>query len=875
MKPDYKKQLLVNLTDRLKELGFYNDTKYKNRLKDELRDIFAKNEIEFFLTTQKQCLENKVYYPNDNNSLVPYLLKICLDFNIDQPPKYDYGEYPDIDIDYIDGVREYLKEDYAKKVFGEKYVCNIANYNTYGIRSALKDMARLHSLPHEEVDAVTKNIKDKDDDGKTLTWDQTVEIFDEFRSYCEKNPEVADAARRLVGRIRNYGQHASGLVVSRVPIAEHIPLIRGKEGSVAAAWPEGLHGTDLSTVGFIKFDFLGLDGNQKIATACKLACQEKEEIEKHFKEQNQVLKTSIKVLNSIGNMTVCALPGEDQPSWSDTSYLNDPKCIEMANRGDLRMVFQFDGSPGIRNMAKEGGVDNFDDLVAYTSLFRPGTMKLGAHEQYIKRKRGKEEWTVHPALAEGPANLKTTYGVIAYQEQLMRILHTVGKIPLGDCEAVRKAVSKKKIEKFQKYKEMFITNGQETLGETVEELEKLWALVEAFSGYGFNLSHGVGYTYISSRMLWLKCHLPKQFFASMLTHTKASGSKDYEKLKEYKREAERNKVKIESLNINKSKNDFIIDNDKVYWGFCKIKGIGEDAAKRIEELQPFGGIEDFLERFGTGDKVIHPLIALGCFKEEGDPITLNTFYEVYKDYVKKESDRVKRFNKNKTKIEEDIRKLEEQLQHFLSQSKDQREIEMCEAGMRAEEDTTEEFINYELKKLRDKLTKTIANKDKRDDFAEKPTLKNFNRNFIAKGNFVDIINDLSGVKAEEAFYGFVWHHPIEKLKNYAGNTIDQFLDEGLKDGKIEVLIKEVKKTQGPKVTYYGIQIEDASYKKKKLIVWENDYERFKDELVEGKFVCIHVDAPKLPYPTFGLHQFPGGKWKMPKKESDYRVVAIE
>lgn len=450
------------------------DKKHGERFESEWNEITRINEDKYFI----ELVESKTKFAvNENNLIIPYLLGIVDNFDITKDVKYNYGDMPDVDIDYPASVRDYLKGDFAKEQFGSEYICNIASYSTYGMKSALKDMARIFGLPHKDVDIVTKILKDKDDDGKTLTWDQAIEVFDELKDYCKANPEVADAAKRLVGRIRGYGQHASGLVVSSVPIHEHIPLIRGKEGSVSSAWTEGLSGQDLSTVGFIKFDFLSLDANQKISTACKLSCEDEK-----FRKEAKLAENSIS--SCIGEDTVCALPG--QPSWSDTSYLNDPKCMEMANRGDLRLIFQFDGSPGIRNMASKGGVDRFEDLVAYASLFRPGPMKLGAHEQYIKRKRGIEEWSVHPLLADGPGNLNFTYNVIVYQEQIGRILNTVGKIPLDNCEEVRKAISKKKVEKFQKYKDMFITNGQKTLGQSKEEVEHLFKLVEAFSSYGFN-----------------------------------------------------------------------------------------------------------------------------------------------------------------------------------------------------------------------------------------------------------------------------------------------------------------------------------------------------------------------------------------------------
>jgi DNA polymerase III alpha subunit len=810
---------------KLDSLSCSSDT-YKKRFESEWKEISAKGDVDYFLSVQ-----DSKYTDNEHNLLTPYLMGIVPDFDINKPSAYDQiFDPPDVDVDYIDGVREYLKEDYAKELFGEEYVCNIANYNTFGMKSALKACARVFGLDYEEAEAVTKHLKDKDEDGKALTWEQAMELYDELKDYCELHPEVSDAAKRIMNRNQSLGQHASGLIVSSVRIRDYVPLIRGKEGSPASSWIEGLHGTDLSTVGFVKFDFLGLDGNSKIATTIKMGC-----VDKKIKKTNELIN------DMIGDMTVCALP--DQPSWSDTSYLNDKKALAMADKGDLRMIFQFDGSPGIRRLAREGGVTSFDDLVAYTALYRPGPMKLKYHERYVGRKRNLESWSVHPLLAEGDANLSFTYDVLCYQEQIARMLHDIGKVPWADCEVVRKAISKKKVEKFLKYKEAFVIGGQETLQQPKEYLEHLWDQIEAFAGYGFNLSHAVGYTYISSRMLWLKAHLPKRFFASMFTHTKASGPKDYNKLKEYKREAEKNGVKMAAVDVNKSKRNFIVnmEDDTIYYGFEKIKGIGEEAAKKIEELQPYKNFEDFLQRFGTDAKTVQALISLGCWKKEASAITLYKFYEHYKKFIKSEADRIKRYEKTKGLIEQEI--------------------------LEASDQDKPKFI--------DKLSKCIANKEKKDMFAETPTLSNFDPDSIKikiKEDYMEVIKDQTGETAEIEYYGYVWQHPIEKIPGYQGQTFDDFIDSEEKTGEVEALVTSVKKARGKQVDYYSIQLEDASGRKRKMTVWNDEYERFKDALREHNVVRLTVDAPKPPYPTFQLQQF--RTWRRLPAIQDHRVILL-
>lgn len=440
----------------LTKFGWSADKRYVKRLRWELSEIEAKNKAEYFLN----FYDKKIRYPvNQNNLLICKLLGVCQDFSIEQQPNCKYGEYPDIDSDFTSEVRDYLKNEWAIKEFGEAYVCNISTYGTYKLKAAFLDMARVLDKNHDEIQAITKNIPDKDDDNKPITWDTAMKLYPELKKYCEVNPDVAEAAKRLVNRNKSFGIHAGGLIIANQPLSDLVPLVKRGDDPQAAAWPEGLSGQDLGPIGLVKFDLLVIDGLLQIAYACRLAKQ------RH------------------GLAGICAKPG--QGDWTDLeAWRNDPASLATADKGDLTCVFQFD-SPGIQKLAKDGGVTRFEDLVVYSSIWRPGALSMQMDKVYVERKRGRQEFSIHPLLK---SVLEPTYGIISYQEQIMQILHIVGDIPLKDCEIIRKAISKKKIEYFAKYKEMFIRNGMRNLNWSQQQVEEFWLSLESYSEYGFNRS---------------------------------------------------------------------------------------------------------------------------------------------------------------------------------------------------------------------------------------------------------------------------------------------------------------------------------------------------------------------------------------------------
>lgn len=434
----------------------------KDRLKLEIKEIDNQAEYEYFLDLR----DRGVKFPkNENNLLVSYLLGLTDEFDPSSEPHFVQGEFPDIDVDYLPVVQEYLRNDWCPRTFGRDKVVNIGNYGTFGIKSALLDMARVHGADYQEIQAITKNLVDKDEDGRPLGWDKALEATPDLAAYCHRNPEIADSARQLIDRNRGRGKHAGGTVVSSIKIDDLVPIMIDTDGNPVSGWTEGLNEQDLQPVGLIKFDVLAVKDLLRIAHCCDL------------------------VKKRHGLQSISAMEGGSD--WSDTSYLNDPKALDLANRAETRGIFQFDGD-GMRKLIKAGGVTRFEDLVAYSALFRPAALGLKMHERYVERKKGREGW--EDSVPECVRDiLASTYGILIFQESVMRVLNVVGDIPLIHCEKIRKAISKKKTSEFIKYKQMFLDNGSKKTGWPIESKDDrnmnfLWQQLENFSSYGFNKS---------------------------------------------------------------------------------------------------------------------------------------------------------------------------------------------------------------------------------------------------------------------------------------------------------------------------------------------------------------------------------------------------
>jgi DNA polymerase III alpha subunit len=471
-------------------------------------------------------------------------------------------------------------------------------------------------------------------------------------------------------------------------------------------------------------------------------------------------------------------------------------------------------------------------------------------KSYANRKNGKEAYDLHPLIKP---ILEKTYGIIVYQEQLTKILNVVGDIPLIHCEKVRKAISKKKEAVFAKYKDQFIINGQKNLGWDEEKVKELWDQIVSFAEYGFCRSHAVAYSFISSKLLWLKTYYPLEFFAAILS---CESSED--KVKEYKIEAEKFGIEILPVDLNKSKAKFDIVDNKIYIGFSNMKGIGEDPAQRIVEGQPYSSFEDFLHRFGTDASVLKPLIGIRAFKDD-EPSVLWEFSEYYKDEMKKRDDRDKRYK--------------------LGQEKRIAEL--------ADVFTWETFDNDVVLSIKKKYKMAKAKWLEKTSQDKLLTMNGFVPQGKCNPGF-----DISDTDfCEQKFYGFGWVHMLEKSPDFDRTRTFEILKEksekqGTLVSSVQVRIIEKPKTitSKKKNVYYSIRAEDHEWHQETVKIWAEDFERFKEEFSywendtrKGNLVEIRLQVPVGNFTTYTFDSWPKqtrAKLCPKKKEDDCRLKVM-
>jgi len=526
----------------------------------------------------------------------------------------------------------------------------------------------------------------------------------------------------------------------------------------------------------------------------------------------------------------------------------------------------------------------------------------GMATNYCDRKNGLENYEIHPLLE--PV-LGKTFGVLVYQEQVMKILNVVGGIPLKDCELVRKAISKKKVEKFIKYKNQFLEEGQKRLEWPLEDVVKLWDYIEAFADYGFNMSHAVAYTYISSRLLWLKAHYPLEFFTAIL-----SCEEDEEKVKEYKLEAEKFGIAVNRVDLNKSKVKFSIVGDSIYIGFANIKGIGEEVAKRIVAGQPYASFEDFLTRFGTDAAVIKPLIGLRVFKDTGmSAVTLYEFAEYYKEQMKKRVDRDKRNVKSRNEIVDDLVFLAVDARGLkgiitAEQSAEIREqaaahldtcVELDDDGCNIAlnkwmADCLDKFDVKQWKKYVGKYKKNVISIREKQAEDKPVVLKGFEPPGKIDEELAKIFR-ADPIEAEDKFYGFGWEHMLEKSPDYEGYTFGEFRrrvdleDIAITVVEVRVIERPVEKKSKTGNPYYVFKVEDAEWQTEGVTMWDEDYKRFESELQywesdsrKGHLLKVRLERPKPPFKNYTFESPPKAyrhKVIPKEKKDDVRLTIME
>jgi DNA polymerase-3 subunit alpha len=506
---------------------------------------------------------------------------------------------PDIDVDFCQERRDEVI-DYVKEKYGRGNVAQIITYNVMKAKQTLRDVARALGIPYSTADQLAKLIPQGDVQGTWLSLEEMyltpLEVLKErygshrgdiednvsrFRKLCRENPEIdrlVKIALKLEGLTRHTSLHAAGVVIAPEPLEDLIPLYYDRDGSVATQYDMA----GLEEMGLLKMDFLGLKTLTELKAMRDLV-RERKGVDVDF----------------------LTLP------------LDDPEVYRLLQEGRTTGVFQLE-SRGMKELLRRLKPDSFEDIVAVLALYRPGPLKSGLVDRYINRKHGKEP--VEYPFPELEEVLKETYGVIVYQEQVMKMSQILAGFTPGEADTLRKAIGKKKKDLMDQMREKFIKGAVER-GYPEDKILKLWEDIEKFASYSFNKSHSVAYGYISYWTAYMKAHHPEEFFAVKLT-TEKNDSKFINLIKD---------AKVMGFNIlppdvNKSEVGFKIEGPKrIRFGIGRIKGVGEETAQaivRAREKGPFRGIQDFVMRVDgrkVNRRVIEALIKAGAFDFTGIP----------------------------------------------------------------------------------------------------------------------------------------------------------------------------------------------------------------------------------------------------------------
>ena len=497
---------------------------------------------------------------------------------------------PDIDLDFDERRRSEMIA-YATEKYGEDRVAQIITYSNIKSKQALKDSTRVLGYPYALGERLTKALpptvmgKDITLSGIFNPKDDRYGEAGEFRTLYDTDPDskrIVDTARGLEGLKRQSGVHAAGVILSKYPLLDVIPIHRREsDGSIITQFDMGA----CEAIGLLKMDFLGLRNLSVLDEA---------------------------LLNITSNQGI-NLTLEDLE-------LADQKTFELLGRGDTLGVFQLDGGP-MRALLRQMAPDSFEDISAVIALYRPGPMGVNAHNDYADRKnKRKPVVAIHPELSEPLAEiLGNTYGLIVYQEQVMAIAQKVAGFSLGRADLLRKAMGKKQKDildkEFVNFEAGMVENGF-----SKGAISKLWETLIPFADYAFNRAHSAGYGVVSFWTAYLKANYPTEYMAALLTSVRD----DKDKSALYLSECRRMGIKVLAPDVNESESDYTPRGSDVRFGLSAIRNVGENVTASIvaarKEKGRYTSFGDFLAKVDQqvcNKKTIESLIKAGAFDSLG------------------------------------------------------------------------------------------------------------------------------------------------------------------------------------------------------------------------------------------------------------------
>ena len=483
---------------------------------------------------------------------------------------------PDIDVDFCIEGREHVYDYTVERYGGPEYVCQIITFGKLKAKAVIRDVGRALGVPLSEVDEVAKMIPDTAKNlEKALA--EVPAIQDKCRETDVKT-QMLEVAMLLEGLPRHASTHAAGVVVSDKPLYEYLPLFKGKDGETITQFDMNF----TEKQGLVKFDFLGLRNLTVIKNCVAL-------IEKQ---------------------------GKTPPDLLHLDY-SDQKTFALLQKSDTTGVFQLESS-GMKELIARLKPASFSDIVALVALYRPGPLDSGMADNYVERKHGRE--AVVYLFSELEPVLEETYGVILYQEQVMKIAGVIANYSMAQADGLRKAMGKKIAAMMEEHRTLFMKGAQEN-GHDPKKAEELFNLMEKFGGYGFNKSHSAAYALIAFQTAFLKAHFPIEFIAALMTSERSNS----DAVLKYMDECKAHDLKVLPPDVNQSDAFFNVDNDCIRFGLAAIKGVGEAAIEFIVESREKEGdytsLYNFCERVNlskANKKVLEALIKCGALDATGD-----------------------------------------------------------------------------------------------------------------------------------------------------------------------------------------------------------------------------------------------------------------
>jgi DNA polymerase-3 subunit alpha len=485
---------------------------------------------------------------------------------------------PDIDIDFCGRRREEVIA-YVTQRYGQENVCQIITFGTMAGRQAVRDVGRTLEVPLPEVDKIAKMIPQMGPDASIEGALRTIPQLKQLRDQNTKIANLLTIAQKLEGQVRHPSIHAAGIVITPKPLVEFVPLYKSAKGEITTQFPM----QDIETIGLLKMDILGLRNLTVIQDT--------------IEQVKEGLGTDIDM---------------------DEIPLDDSATFRLFQAGNTDGVFQFE-SHGMKELLRNYKPEAFRDLIALNALYRPGPLKSGMTDEFVKLKNHPDR--IQYEFPELEPILKETRGIIVYQEQVMRIATELADFTMAEADILRKAMGKKKTSVMKAQKQNFVKGAREK-GIPSARANKIFDQINYFAGYGFNKSHSAAYAYLAYQTAYLKTHFPKHFLAALLTSEAERGATA--QVVKYINECKQMGINVLPPDINKSELTFSVEGEDVRFGLTAIKNVGESAIRALLKgrkakgrfAYPFELVTD-VDSKAVNRKVIESLIKAGALDSLG------------------------------------------------------------------------------------------------------------------------------------------------------------------------------------------------------------------------------------------------------------------